>query len=339
MLVVRPIDEADYASLYQIACESGIGFTSLPVNEEQLRAKINRSEKSFARRTQQPGNESYLMVMEESETGEVVGTCGIEACVGLKDAFYNYHVGTVVHSSRELNIHNTVQTLTLCNDYTGAAELCTLFLRESHRRGLAGRLLSRSRMLFMAEHPERFGSPVIAEMRGVSDENGRSPFWRWLEQHFFSMDFPTVDYLTGIGQKVFIAELMPKYPIYINLLSEAAQSVIGKVHEKTEPALQLLKTEGFRCKGYVDIFDAGPTVEAELSQVRSVRESRRRHAMIRESVGGETFMLANLSLTDFRCTLAEAQLDDETGAVLITQEIADALRVEQGDALRVLAMK
>ena len=68
----------------------------------------------------------------------------------------------------------------------------------------------------MAEFRERFADRVIAEMRGVSDEKGNSPFWQWLEEHFFSVDFPTADYLTGIGQKVFIAELMPKYPIYVS---------------------------------------------------------------------------------------------------------------------------
>ncbi|TCI04534.1 arginine N-succinyltransferase [Corallincola luteus] len=339
MLVIRPIRESDYASLYQIACESGIGFTSLPVNEELLRSKITRAVRSFSRRAHKPGAESYLMVMEDTESGDVVGTCGIEACVGLTDAFYHYHVGQVVHSSRELKIHNMVETLTLCNDYTGAAELCTLFLRESHRKGLAGRLLSRSRMLLMAEHPELFGAPVIAEMRGVSDEHGCSPFWQWLEQHFFSMDFPTADYLTGIGQKVFIAELMPKYPIYVNLLSKAAQEVIGRVHEKTQPALQLLKTEGFRCKGYVDIFDAGPTVEAELSQIRSVRSSQRRHALLAEVDKGSLYMIANTQLAQYRCTLVEAVLDDETGAIVISPEVADVLCVKQGDPLRVLAVK
>ncbi len=47
----------------------------------------------------------------------------------------------------------------------------------------------------MAEHIERFNHTVIAEMRGVSDDKGSSPFWQWLEEHFFSMDFPTADYL------------------------------------------------------------------------------------------------------------------------------------------------
>ena len=77
-------------------------------------------------------------------------------------------------------------------------------------------------------------------------KTGNSPFWEWLEAHFFSMDFPTADYLSGIGNKVFIAELMPRYPIYTNLLSQEAQDVIGHVHEKTRPALRLLEREGFR---------------------------------------------------------------------------------------------
>lgn len=59
------------------------------------------------------------------------------------------------------------------------------------------------------------------------------------------MDFPTVDYLTGIGNKSFIAGLMPKHPVYVNLLSKAAQEVINQVNENTEPALKLLETEGF----------------------------------------------------------------------------------------------
>ncbi|MDQ7049279.1 MAG: arginine N-succinyltransferase [Enterobacterales bacterium] len=48
-------------------------------------------------------------------------------------------------------------------------------------------------------------------------------FWAWLEENFFSIDFPTADYLTGTGNKVFIAELMPKHPIYVSLLSNEAQ--------------------------------------------------------------------------------------------------------------------
>ncbi|HCF79855.1 MAG TPA: arginine N-succinyltransferase, partial [Glaciecola sp.] len=244
MNIIRPIRTSDFTALYEIAEESGVGFTSLPVNDNLLAKKITRSEASFTKEVSSPKNESYLFVMQDSTTEAVVGTCGIEACVGIEDAFYHYHLGKVVHASRELNIHNTVEILTVCNDYSGISEICTLFLREPARQPNMGRFLSKVRFLFMAEHQHRFTDRVIAEMRGVSDENGRSPFWEWLEKHFFSMDFPTVDYLTGIGNKVFIAELMPKYPIYVNLLSQAAQAAIGKVHDKTKPALALLEKEG-----------------------------------------------------------------------------------------------
>ena len=77
-----------------------------------------------------------------------------------------------------------------------------------------------------------------------------------------SMDFDRADYLTGVGQKTFVAELMPKHPIYIDLLPETARAVIREPHPNTRPALSLLESEGFRCEGYVDIFDAGPTVQA-----------------------------------------------------------------------------
>ncbi len=44
-----------------------------------------------------------------------------------------------------------------------------------------------------------------------------------------------IDYLSGIGQKVFIAELMPRFPVYVDLLPKDAQEVIGKMHPHTLP--------------------------------------------------------------------------------------------------------
>ena len=39
MKIIRPIQKSDYSALHDIAVESGIGFTSLPVNEELLTRK------------------------------------------------------------------------------------------------------------------------------------------------------------------------------------------------------------------------------------------------------------------------------------------------------------
>lgn len=336
MKVIRPIRQDDYSSLHDIAVESGIGFTSLPVNEPLLKRKITSAEKSFSADVDKPGGQSYLFVMEDNETGQVVGTSGIEATVGLDDAFYHYHLGTVVHASRELKVHNTVDILTLCNDYTGVSEICTLFLREGARQGCNGRLLSKFRFLFMLEHRQRFSDTIIAEMRGVSDENGASPFWNWLDEHFFSMDFPTADYLTGIGNKVFIAELMPKYPIYVKLLSKEAQAVIGQVHDKTRPALQLLQQEGFSCRGYVDIFDGGPTVEANLEHLRTVQNSNKLPVRITEDhVQNENIhFVINTSVEEFRGVATELSIDTTNQEACISAEAADALNVAPGDYIR-----
>lgn len=337
MYIIRPISAQDYAALHQVAVESGVGFTSLPVNEALLRKKIARAEAAFSSEVNSPGNQSYLFVLEDTTTNMVVGTTGIEAAVGLDDAFYHYHVGKVVHASRELNIHNTVDILSVCNDYTGVTEICTLFLREQARGGINGRFLSKIRFLFMMEHRERFSETIIAEMRGVNDEEGRSPFWAWLEEHFFSLDFPTADYLTGIGNKRFIAELMPKYPIYVNLLSKDAQAVIGKVHDKTRPALQLLQEEGFGYRGYVDIFDAGPTVEANLSHIRTAQASRKLPVIIDDQAvaqEGQTCYIINTSVKNFRAVATDLAVSEDNNVAVITKQTAAALNINEGDSVR-----
>ncbi|MFB1014400.1 MAG: arginine N-succinyltransferase [Alteromonadaceae bacterium] len=342
MIIIRPIQNSDYESLHRMAVESGYGFTSLPVNEELLKKRINQADLSFNKTVTTPGNEGYLFVMEDTTTGEVVGTTGIEAAVGLEDAFYHYHLGKVVHNSRELNVYNTVETLSLCNDYTGATEICTLFLSESHRKNNNGRFLSRCRFLFIAEHKQRFADTIIAEMRGISDDNGNSPFWQWLEEHFFSMDFPTADYLTGIGKKMFIAELMPKYPIYVSLLSKDAQHVINKVHEKTVPALRLLEAEGFARRGYVDIFDAGPTLEVERSSIKTVRESSKYQVIIGDvdsanSSSPNKYIICNTQVATFRATQAPVLLRETADQVVISQAVAEALQVSTDDWVRLVA--
>jgi len=338
MMLIRPIEASDFAVLKQIAIESGAGFTSLPVDDAILEGKIARSCKSFAAEVEQPHDEYYLLVLEDTDTGAVVGTTAIEAAVGTHDPFYHYHLGKVVHSSRELGVYNVVETLTLTNDYTGVSELCTLFLQERYRHGYCGRLLSKVRFLLMAEFPQRFHEMVIAEMRGVTDDKIGSPFWQWLQDHFFTVDYTTADRLTGMGRKEFIAELMPKYPVYVSLLSKAAQAVIGKVHPQTVPALKLLQQEGFSCRGYVDIFDAGPTVECPLENIKSVQRSYRLKAVIGQPLGGRPCLISNCKLPEFRATVAEVTLYQKAHQVVVSADVAARLAIANGDAMRVLVI-
>lgn len=344
MFIVRPIQESDFEALFNIAKESGHGFTSLPVNETLLRNKITKAESSFSTKDKTASYGSYLMVLENLTTGDVVGTCGIEAEVGREDAFYHYRLGTEVYYSEQIKVRNEMKTLTLCHDYTGAAELCTLFLRNNFRIENNGKLLSRSRFLLLAEHAEYFGETVIAEMRGVSDEHGHSPFYAWLQEHFLGIDFVQADYLSGVGKKAFMGEMMPRHPIYVSFLPKQAQQVIGKVHDKTRPALNLLKAEGFRSRGYVDIFDGGPTLECYLQDIRSVKESRRLTVRIEDSdfastaVGKANYIIANTVLQNFRALSCELFIEEQGSDVVISSKVAKALLVKQGDFVRVLAL-
>lgn len=338
MNVIRPIRIDDLDALVHMAETAGAGFTSLPPYPDFLRQKIELSLHSFAHAVVTPGHERYLFVLEDSGSGAIGGCCAIEAACGLDEPFYNYHVGVTVHANRELKVYNRIPTLHLSNDYTATSVLCSLYLRPEFRSGGAGRLLSKSRFLFMGNFPSRFSEKVIAEMRGVSDEAGRSPFWEGLGRHFFTIDYDAAEHIVGMGNKAVIAELMPPHPIYSVLLPKEAQEVMGRVHPHTAPALHLLEQEGFRYQGYIDIFDGGPTVEAPLMDIRSNRNSRVLpcRVVVGDTPSGRTHLLANTQLHDFRCTLSP--LSPGEGGVTIDAEIAEALRVSSGDPIRVVAL-
>ncbi|MCF3992296.1 arginine N-succinyltransferase, partial [Pseudomonas aeruginosa] len=210
-MIVRPVTSADLPALIELARSTGTGLTTLPANEQRLQHRVSWAEKAF-RGEAERGDADYLFVLED-DAGKVVGISAIAGAVGLREPWYNYRVGLTVSASQELNIHREIPTLFLANDLTGNSELCSLFLHADHRSGLNGKLLSRARFLFIAEFRHLFGDKLIAEMRGMSDEEGRSPFWESLGRHFFKMEFSQADYLTGVGNKAFIAELMPKFPL------------------------------------------------------------------------------------------------------------------------------
>lgn len=333
MKIVRPIRLNDLAELLHMAQTAGAGFTSLPPDEDYLRGKIELSLRSFASTVTEPGHERYMFVMEETDTGEVGACCAIEAACGLDEAFYSYHVSFTVHASRDMGIYNKVPTLYLSNDLTGTSVLCSLYMKPGFRGAGAGKLLSKCRFLFMANHPERFAPKVIAEMRGVSDDEGNSPFWEGLGRHFFSVEYAQAEHIVGMGNKAFIAELMPPHPIYAVLLPKAAQEVMGRVHPQTAPALHLLQQEGFRYQGYIDIFDGGPAVEVALADIRSIRRSHLALARLGSSAPGNSCLIANTSVADFRCALADLAVAD--GQVALTAEMARDLKLTEGTAARV----
>lgn len=338
MVIVRPIAANDLAELMLLVKDAGVGLTTLPNNEALLQARIAASLATFAGSAVK-ADEQWVFVMEDIATQRLVGIAAIAGAVGLREPWYSYRVGTVVHASRELAIFTQTPTLFLSNDHTGATELCSLFLHPEYRVGGNGALLSKSRFLFMAEHRQRFAKKVIAELRGVSDEQGRSPFWESLGRHFFSMDFAEADYLTGIGKKSFVAELMPKHPLYSSFLSAEAQAVIGETHELTRPARRLLEQEGFRFEGHVDIFDAGPAVESPLDDIDAVKKSAvKRVTKILDHIDEPVplTMLTHTGINRFAVAVSRVQMLAE--GIAIEMDAATVLGLHVGDEVRAVAL-
>jgi arginine N-succinyltransferase len=333
MLLIRPVATNDHAEILELAHEAGIGFTSLPPDAKVLERKIARSVNSFKSKPQTEGGENFLFVLVDTDSGKLVGTTGIVTHVGLKRPFYSYKLSTIVQASAELDIYSQQRVLHMVNDYTGATEIGSLFLLPAYRRDGIGKFLSRSRYLMLAEFPQVFSRTVISEIRGVQDEHGNSPFYKHLAQHFFQMDFKRADFTNATKGGQFISDLMPKYPIYVNLLDKSAQDVIGQPLEASRPAVQMLEQEGFRYQGYIDVFDAGPTMQAELTQIRSVRKSH--HAVvddIKPLAKRANSIISSTRFSDF--SIALAAVEGQDGHVSITPEAAKALGVVVGDFVR-----
>ncbi|REG79528.1 arginine N-succinyltransferase [Marinomonas pollencensis] len=333
MYLVRPVDFGDLPALERLAQEAGIGMTNFPANRERLNDKIASSRRSLQTDVVQPGDESYLFVLVDTSTNTIVGTCGLEAMVGIDTPFYSYRIDEVVHASPQLQIHNRISALFLCHDYSGTSRLMSLVVDKAHQNATALALLSRARLLFIARHPERFTKRLFVELRGESDRHGYSPFWDALGKHFFTMDFKKADYLSGVSNKHFIADLMPRYPIYVPTLPEAAQEVIGVLHEDSAKSTDILLAEGFEFRGYVDIFDAGPTLEARSENLTTVSQQRIGKALIQpDSLLGKTHLISAGHLEDFRVTAAKAE--PQAAGLAIEKDTQERLQISSGSRIQ-----
>ncbi|HYF23740.1 MAG TPA: arginine N-succinyltransferase [Caulobacteraceae bacterium] len=336
MLVVRPAGPADLDALFELAVLSGPGFTSLPEDEQTLRERLDCSRASFAGELN-PLECWYSLMLEDTETGQVDGVAGVKAAVGLKRPFFSFRVVGLSQFSSILTLRFDHKALVLVNECAGWSEVGSLFLKAERRQGGAGRLLAQSRYMLIASEPQRFAEMVLAELRGWFEEDGSCPFWEHVAQKFFRIPFGEADRMSASTDGQFILDLAPRHPIYVEVLPEPARAVIGRVHKDGEAAKALLQREGFRETGLIDIFDAGPTVACVRDDIRTVRESRRlRVEIARGGADTDTPVLASVDgIENFRATRAPVATDEERA--YLTAEIADALRVREGDAVRIRA--
>lgn len=336
MLVVRPAQIEDIDQLFDMIQDAELGLSTLKISRELLTDRVEESVRVFSKSTAKPNGQPYVFVMEDTTPGKVVGTSAIYSKVGGFQPFYSYELKTVVKKCEDLGVEKEIQYLDLHTTHSGPTEIGSLFLSPDYQGHGNGRLLSLARFLFMADFLERFEDETIAEMRGVVNENGHSPLWDALGSHFFQIGYPRAETQT-LENKKFIAELMPRHPIYVPLLPREAQEVLGQVHVRTLPAKKLLEQEGFEYNNFVDIFDGGPTLHSNTAEIRCVAESRVVSlANIKNQVDGQRFLISNQRL-DYRAAAGHVLIDGDSST--IDEATASQLQLNVGDSMRIVTPK
>ena len=119
----------------------------------------------------------------------------------------------------------------------------------------------------------------------------------------------------------------------VELILEAAQDAIGKVHIEGEAARAMLEHEGFRSSGLVDIFDGGPTYSAPRDAIKTIERTEAMAAITGDPGKGAERLICSASVEEFRATRARVRIDE--GGAILDAVTMDALRLLPGDLVRV----
>ncbi len=332
MMIVRPASARDVDEMYRLAVTGGKGLTNLPPDRDALARRIDISERTLAGEIADMGEQQVRLVLESE--GRLLGLAALWPRVGMARPFYSYRLSEMTCESRSTGQCVTHRLLTLVNALAGTSEVGGLLLDPAARGRGAGKLLARSRYLFIARHRGLFAARVLAELRGYQDEAGNSPFWEGVGRHFFPMEFDEVVRLAGVSDLAFVEELAGRHPLYVETLPPAAQMAISRPHEDGRAAFVMLEEEGFACGDYIDVFDAGPTMLCETGRIRSVANAL--HVALGDGDGeGERHLIATGERADFRCTRSDARVRD--GWAMVANDVRDALGCPVGQDALVLA--
>lgn len=338
MFFTRPLEEKDLSSIASIPHENLVGITNLPKTIHQLTRKMEISKESFAEKISSPSNEQYFFVLVHSKTKEICGVSGIFAESGRKNANI-YKIDMVKNEETKSPLIRQSHRLLFPNPIEAHhSEIGALYIFPHFRHSGNGRLLSLMRLLFIAAFKERFQPSIVASMRGYFESNTFCPFWEGVGKHFCNLSFSEAMELLDSDPNV-MRHALSKYPLYIDLLPKEVQSVIGKVHDETLPALKMLEGENFRFKEEIDPFDGGPLLISKASEIRTISKSIVAEVEIKEGPfeSKELFIITNEKL-NLRATMGFLS-PLSPSKVLIEKEKADLLGISHGDRIRYVSTK
>ena len=322
MLIIRPIEPQDEAAFVALhgRCTAAAA-----------RALIDASMQAFAGDGITPLR--HVFVLHDGLDGDgLLGAGALSGSIGLDLPRHSYRAGVVVHASAELKMFHRADTLLLANDHTGFAELHLPLMASADSVLAPQRLLIDAMLMYVAQQREHFATTLIAQLPGVVFEGGGSPFWRALGRHFHAGEVPRADAFFEAPARSHIARLMPKHPLYSSFLGPQAQACLGQRALHARAAADALEAQGFRYRGHLDIFDAGPIVEVDVRDLAVLRNTRvlpvRTGAAEDSGAQPQSCLLAAVGASKDCAALVHATLAD--GSLRVSEADARALKIEPG---------
>jgi arginine N-succinyltransferase len=338
MFLIRQALPDDLPTLLKLA--KMVHFLNLPADRDLIAAKIARSRRSFAGQESNEREREYMFVLEDHDTGSVVGTSCAIGRVGWPGWPHVFlQVRRREHWSRDLQQGASHVTLEFGTDETGFSEVGGLILAPGYRghKERLGSLLSLVRFHYMGMHRRKFLGRVLAELMGPVTPDSRTLLWEYLGRRFINLSYQEAD-LFCQHSKEFMTSLWPRGEIHASILPPDARALIGKVGEETMPAKVLLERQGFKPTDHVDPFDGGPYLAANLSEIPLVKgtKSMRLSGLASSGLRHSAFVSASGKEHGFRavrCACAVA-----SGGVRIPRAAAEAIGAQVGDRVGVTVL-
>jgi arginine N-succinyltransferase len=277
-----------------------------------------------------------LLVAADPGTARLLASVRLRPAIGLTLPRCWYHVGCTVHAAAELQLFHRQRTLLLGNDHTGASELADLAWAEHGlplaEQAAALRGVVQTVLLAMARSRTRYAPQLIAELPGLRDGAGQSPFWAGLGRHFYTGDPQDAEARHGAAWRSHVAALLPRHPVMASFLPAAAQAAIAQVAPEARLLRELLEETGLRYGHHVTVDDGGPVLEADLDALPAVTRSRVWATALGDGSGSPHLVMGH----DLRALRAPATAGG--ARLLLGAATLAALDLAEGDAVWALPL-
>lgn len=306
MQVVRPVEYGDLdqlVALGELSAPGPGGAHCMPVGRVALEQAVAASLSAFDTNVTEAGDQTYWFVLADSDGGKIAGCASLTALAGARATYFAFRRDVLRQASVDLSMSHDMPALTMGSDLSRHSHLGACYVRPG-TAAEAVSLLARARLLYAASAPHRFGGHFFATLPGYSD-GPRVPFWDAVGAHFFGMPIAQADALLGATRNhPAMVEMMPHYPIYLDLLPADAQEALGRCQPAAASVRDALMHEGFEGGRYAGLLDGGALLHARREQLRSFGAERRDVGAIAAAAGSASHIVASGRGAGFRALLA-----------------------------------